>query len=234
MRVTLIAHTQFNRTKAEWLTDYVWDAEPFIDDADLLSEFAGRACYQSWSKPNPATRSNADYLDNIKTQAHYSVLEHATATFYVEGVSRALTHELIRHRHLSYSQLSQRFVNEQERDYVSPPAFDDSASSTRLHQLLSDVDLIAREAYREIVHILERDGKTRKQAREAARAVLPNATETKIVVTGNIRAWREFIEKRYSPHADAEIREFAGEVLRCLREISPNSVRDLGYGNGGE
>src|SRR5690554_948865 len=74
-------------------------------DSDLLAEFAGRSCYQSFHKPNPKTEANHDYLRNILNQGHFSVLEHASATFYVTGVSRALTHELIRHRHLSYSEL---------------------------------------------------------------------------------------------------------------------------------
>ena len=79
---------------------------PWATDADggqALAEFAGRACYQSWNKPNPATATNAGYLRHILEVGHLSVLEHGTATFYLTGVSRSLTHELIRHRHFSYS-----------------------------------------------------------------------------------------------------------------------------------
>src|SRR5690554_342524 len=101
-------------------------------DADLLAEFAGRSCYQSFHKPNPKTEANQDYLRNILNQGHFSVLEHASATFYVTGVSRALTHELIRHRHLSYSELSQRFVNVEDAEVVIPPALRDR-KSTRLN-----------------------------------------------------------------------------------------------------
>src|SRR5690606_20932523 len=91
-------------------------------ESETLIEFAGRSCYQSFHKPNPKTRANADYIANIVAQGHHSVLEHASATFYIEGVSRALTHELIRHRHLSFSELSQRFVNVEDAEVVYPPA----------------------------------------------------------------------------------------------------------------
>lgn len=204
-------------------------------DADTLAEFAGRACYQSFHKPNPATRENADYLANILRQQHFSVLEHASATFYVTGVSRALTHELIRHRHLSFSELSQRFVNVENAEFVTPPALrdtwdellvgEDRVSGVRgaTEELIED----GQEVYQALVKYLEGKGYKRKQAREAARAVMPNATETRIVVTGNMRAWRDMLTKRYSVHADAEIRELATELLRQLRQIAPATFQDF-------
>src|SRR3712207_7558756 len=83
-----------------------WSTE--AEGGEALAEFAGRACYQSWDKPNPATATNAGYLRHILEVGHLSVLEHGTVTMYLTGVSRSLTHELIRHRHFSFSQLSQR------------------------------------------------------------------------------------------------------------------------------
>lgn len=224
MKVSLIAQTQVSR--------YIMEDLGFRDRgahaADHLAEFAGRACYQSFHRPNPATAENGDYLKHTNDEGHFSILEHASATFYAEGVSRALTHELIRHRHLSYSQLSQRFVNEEGRTApVSPPAFKESGHRTRLESLAGYVDHVTQEAYREAVHILEREGCTRKEAREAARAFLPNQTETKIVVTGNHRAWRDFLGKRYHPAADKEIREFARLVLRDLKVIAPSIYQDI-------
>lgn len=222
MKVTVIAATQ-----ASYNIDEVMPGSA-SRDIDHLAEFAGRSCYQSFHKPNPATRDNSDYLAHTNEQGHYSILEHGSVTFYVEGVSRALTHELIRHRHLSYSQLSQRFVDESDRSApVLPPAFQHSAHRTRLEALAQYVDHVTRDAYKEAAHILEREGLSRKEAREAARAFLPNMTETKIVVTGNIRAWRDFLHKRWDAHADAEIREFAGLVLRDLRHFAPNSLQDI-------
>jgi thymidylate synthase (FAD) len=201
--------------------------DPDATRADSLVEFAGRSCYQSFDKPNPATAANDDYLANIIEQGHFSVMEHATATFYAEGVSRNLTHELVRHRHLSYSQLSQRFVDESKRGAgaVIPPAF---RKDNRLGDLLQDVETVAFEAYDKAVEILTDDhGKPRKQAREAARFLLPSGMDTSIVVTGNMRAWRDFLGKRWSVHADAEIREFAGAVLAELDEIAPGCFQDI-------
>lgn len=197
---------------------------------DTLHEFAGRACYQSWELPNPKTASNAGYMANIIKQQHFSVLEHGSVTFYVEGVSRSLTHELIRHRHLSYSELSQRYVDIEDAEMVPPPAYREAAKKWGLPiDDFSDAPLFGdiREEYRAAVATLTNAGYTRKQAREAARCLMPNATETKIVVTGNLRAWRDVLQKRWHVAADAEIREFAGKVLRELREIAPHSVADI-------
>jgi thymidylate synthase (FAD) len=180
-------------------------------DGNDLVEFAGRACYQSWSRPNKATASNRDYIANLLKQGHESVLEHASATFYIEGVSRSLTHELIRHRHLSFSELSQRFVNVEDADIVYPPAY--TYSEGAKESVHRSVDL-AQQVYEDLVS--KSTGLTRKQAREAARAVMPNCLETKIVVTGNIRAWRHFITVRATEHADAEICRLAVEIFEEL------------------
>src|SRR5258706_4986057 len=99
------------------------DDVPWSTDAEggqALAEFAGRACYQSWDKPNPATATNAGYLAHILEVGHLSVIEHGVATFYLTGVSRSFTHELVRHRHLSYSQLSQRYVPDGEAAMGGP------------------------------------------------------------------------------------------------------------------
>ena len=117
LKVTPIASTLIHPAAYEYF--YPLDSEKSID---FLHEFAGRACYQSFHRPNPATATNKDYLANTNSQGHFSILEHGSVTFYVEGVSRSLTHELIRHRHLSYSELSQRYVNVEDAAVVIPPA----------------------------------------------------------------------------------------------------------------
>jgi thymidylate synthase (FAD) len=224
VRVILVAQTVVDRWAVPEAGYRPHGGTEVVTSADELAEFAGRACYQSYDRPNPDTATNAGYLANILTQQHFSVLEHASATFYIDGVSRALTHELVRHRHLSYSQLSQRFVNAATMEPVIPPAFaDDGDWSDELRDIFSD----ALDAYGEAVRHLEAKGLGRKQAREAARAVLPNMTSTAIVVTGNMRAWREVIAKRSSPAADAEIRELAGRILDHLRVIAPHTVQDF-------
>lgn len=224
--VRLIAWTQFEPPDdVDWSTD--------AEGGQALAEFAGRACYQSWHKPNPATATNAGYLAHILDVGHLSVLEHSTATFYLTGVSRSFTHELVRHRHLSYSQLSQRYVPEGAADMVEPDLI---ADDPELHRLFTAATQAGREAYDKLVAGLEaklaadeRFSGTlrRKQARQAARAVLPNATETRIVVTGNYRAWRYFIAARASEHADVEIRAVAVACLRRLTDLAPNVFGDF-------
>ena len=222
MRVQLVASTEF-RPPADvpWQTDAA--------GGQALVEFAGRACYQSWSKPVPSTATNAGYLRHILQVGHLSVLEHSSATFYVTGVSRSLSHELIRHRHLSISELSQRFHGDEPA--VAPPAIAADAELTARFEL---ADAASRAAYAELLAALEEslpDVPTgtlrRKQARQAARAVLAQATPTKLVVTGNYRAWRHFIGMRASDAADAEIRGLAVAVLRELQAVAPHVFADF-------
>jgi thymidylate synthase (FAD) len=199
-------------------------------DGERLAEFAGRLCYMS--QRNPASRSTREYLENIKKQGHGSVLEHATYSLLFEGVSRSLTHELVRHRAgFAYSQLSQRYVDESEASFVVPPAVagDEELESTWRAQIES-----AQSTYVALVgQLMERYSwvpdkvHRRKMAREAARAVLPNATETKIVVTANARAWRTMLELRSSEGAELEIRRLAVAVLRVLQEEAPGFFSDF-------
>lgn len=208
---------------------YGMEIDPDAAQGEELMEFAGRSCYQSFHKPNPATRKNKDYLAHIIESGHGSVLEHAQVTFYIEGVSRALTHELIRHRHLSYSQMSQRFVDESSLSIVVPPAFEDDPEAI---EILKKQANKAAKKYNALVDRLESQGYKRKAAREAARAVLPNMTETKIVVTGNCRAWRDFLYKRLDPSADMEIQRLSRKLLEFLYEIYPAVFADLAKKEG--
>jgi thymidylate synthase (FAD) len=223
-QVKVIAWTQFEPPEdVPWSTD--------ADGGQALAEFAGRACYQSWRKPNPATATNAGYLAHILEVQHLSVLEHGTVTFYFTGVSRSFTHELVRHRHFSYSQLSQRYVPERDAAMVEPSVI---AEDAELHKRFVEATEASLRAYNDLLEGLERrfadvENPTlrRKQARQAARAVLPNATETRIVVTGNYRAWRHFVTMRASEGADVEIRELAVECLRQLQRVAPNVFADF-------
>lgn len=233
MIVKLVAHTTVT-SAGDW-KDAGWispqEEKAFtLEDADKLAEFAGRLCYQSWSRPNPVTATNLGYLANIIDQQHFSVMEHASASFYVAEVSRSLSHELVRHRHLSFSQLSQRYTDESDAQYIFPPALPAPQRVTDLAHTLVDVADHARGVYQKIVATLLAQGLSRKKAHEAARAVLLNATETKFIVTGNMRTWREVIAKRISPSADAEIQRLATEILRQLKEIAPNTFQDMSHG----
>jgi len=223
-QVRLIAWTHF-----EAPDDIPWSTD--AEGGQALAEFAGRACYQSWRKPNPVTATNAGYLAHILEVGHLSVLEHGSVTFYFTGVSRSFTHELVRHRHFSYSQLSQRYVPERDAAMVEPAVI---AEDAELHKKFVEATEASVRAYTELLEGLERRFSDvehatlrRKQARQAARAVLPNATETRIVVTGNYRAWRHFIAMRASEHADVEIRELAVECLRQLQRVAPHVFADF-------
>lgn len=220
MDVKLVAHTKVHPGGLDG-TGYTDQRD--ASDPDTLAEFAGRACYQSWHRPRPATASNKGYLSNIIGQGHESVLEHASASFYVTGVSRNMLLELERHRHLSFSVVSQRYVDSSTAEFVVPPAL----RAEGVHWRWTESIGRASEAYAGTVRALEAEGCSRKEAREAARAILPGGIETRFVVTGNMRAWRDVLRKRYHVAADAEIREFAEQVLCILDEIAPNSFQDF-------
>lgn len=199
---------------------------------EILAELAGRTCYMSFGK---GRKTNAEYLGRIISSHHGSVLEHVVWNFLVAGISRSLTHELIRHRAgWGYSQLSQRYVDESEAKYVVPPFY-------REHEELyarwldaiemahrAYVDLAeATEPYVEELHPEMTATDRRKIVRQSARSVLPNACETKIFITANGRALRHFFEMRGSIHADAEIRELAIMMCRLVKEESPNIMADV-------
>lgn len=217
-----------------------WESDSEVA-AEELAEFAGRLCYLSFGEEAGISgghrsirgrTSNRDYMENLLRVKHGSVLEHATWSLCLEGISRSLTHELVRHRAgFAYSQLSQRYVDESEVGFVLPPeiadgtpAFDLWAASCR--RALDEYRQLLEAVEAQVEHIQSKTLR-RKRARETARAVLPNCTETKIVVTGNARAWRHFMELRGAPGADAEIRRLAFAVHEVLVGESQNIFGDL-------
>jgi thymidylate synthase (FAD) len=226
MKVDVLATTTLNADVLESAYEYgayEGGTRKNVTPADALGEASGRICYKSFDRPNPTTATNAGYLGNILAQGHYSVLEHASVTFLVRDVSRALLTELSRHRHLSFSVISQRYVDYANTEPVIPPAI----RGTELENAFREDYAEALKAYDAAVKLLRAKGHDRKKAREAARALLPNAAPVEMVVTGNLRAWRDVLGKRWHFAADAEIFEFAHHVLTHLYEIAPNSVQDL-------
>ena len=223
--ITVLARPQFTEPShlaVQWIGD--------ATDGERLAEFAGRLCYMS--QRNPAGRSTREYLENIKQQGHGSVLEHANYSLLLEGVSRSLTHELVRHRAgFAYSQLSQRYVDESDACFVMPPALigDDGLETAWIAQITA-----AQESYVALVNALmtryawvDDRNHRRKMAREAACGVLPNSTETKIVVTGNARAWRTMLELRSVEGAEMEIRRMALAILQVLQAEAPAFFSDF-------
>jgi len=215
-RISLIARPQFQEPEhmpVKWRGD--------ASGGEKLAEFAGRLCYMS--QHNPINRTTAEYLENIKKQGHGSVLEHAVYVLLIEGISRSCSHELVRHRAgFGYSQISQRYVDESHAAFVMPPAtLGDATLEAEWQQQVTE----AQAAYvRAVEGLMQRyewvadKVHRRKMAREAARSVLPNATEVKIVVSGNARAWRTMLELRCGEGAELEIRRMAVAVLRLLQE----------------
>lgn len=220
MRVWLIAQTVIVNNVPGYSPHRVWET-----DADELAEEAGRLCYESWERPNPETSANDTYLANILKQGHYSVMEHASATFYIDGVTRNFTHEHIRHRHFGYSEVSQRYCNVGQFEFIEHPGLV-GIDTTARNKLLAAIDA-GREAYDAIMDDLTQKGFGRKKARQAARHALPSGLETKILVTGNMRAWRDMLWKRLSPAADEEFRQVAKAILAELKNIAPHTFQDF-------
>ena len=229
-RVYLVGRQQVDSDAIErFLNEHElsWNTDTEVG-AETLCEMAGRVCYLSFGK---GRKTNAEYLGNIMEMAHGSVLEHAVWNVIITGVSRSFTHELVRHRAgFGYSQLSQRYVDESTANFIEPDCI---ATDPELHTVWLESIRQAHETYCRLVEGLQRKFKQepdltlrRKLARQAARSVLPNATETKIFVTGNGRAWRHFIEMRASEHAEIEIRKVAIQILRLLAVESPNLFGD--------
>lgn len=205
----------------------------FVSAGEMACEVAGRLCYMSYGK---GRKTNEEFIKHIIEVGHGSVLEHANYGFIITGISRSCTHELVRHRHLSYSQLSQRYVDESNAKVVLPDPVVQHGSMAGTTERLIDS---AKTAYRILQSNLEDHFRgiteptaRRKAARQLARCVLPNATETKIFVTGNARAWRHFIEMRGSEYAEPEIRNVAVAILVALRAEAPNFFDDYKIENG--
>jgi thymidylate synthase (FAD) len=224
-KVTLIARPQFlepGHMPVQWKGE--------SSDGEKLAEFAGRICYMS--QANPAGRTTSEYLENILRQGHGSVFEHAVYVLLIEGISRSCSHELVRHRAgFGYSQLSQRYVDESQAAFVMPPAI---IGDGPLEREWTGQVQAAQHAYIQAVeHLMEKYGwvedrvHRRKMAREAARSVLPNATEVKIVVSANIRAWRTMLELRLGEGAELEIRRMAMGCLKALKKESPSFFADF-------
>lgn len=204
-------------------------------DLDNIPEIAGRLCYMSFDKPRPG--GNGTYLEHIRETGHGSVLEHASVGFILTGVSRSLTHELVRHRAgFAFSQLSQRFVDHEPTSdtgawlFICPLAL---LNRPRAIEIWERSVASSAAAYEELSIELARDFDpsptsgvpaqlpklSLKQQREAARSVLPNSTETKIFVTCNFRALRHLFHMRGSIHADREIRRFARRLYDSIKDL---------------
>ncbi|HDN78921.1 MAG: FAD-dependent thymidylate synthase [Chloroflexi bacterium] len=176
-----------------------------------LIEHAGRVCYRSKSKGDPSS-----FIRKRIREGHESIIEHAVATFEIKGISRACSHQLVRHRLASYSQESQRYVRLDKPDYITPPSI--AANPEALAKYREFMEK-AWSYYRELMEM--------GIPKQDARFVLPNATATRIVMSANFREWRHFIKVRLDPRAQWEIRELARRILSILYRVAPSIFADL-------
>lgn len=199
----------------------------YPDDSQLMAEFGGRFCYRSWAKG----RSSQEYITNIIESKHNSVLRHLSFNFVIEGVSRALSHELVRHAAgCAPSQESQRYVDANEMNFILPPLMlnetNYSILEMRKEYFWNDVCVPALKAYKQLQHdfslaiteevmndpTIEKGFKKstiKKRVNEASRSALPNAAETRLLFTMNGDALRHVLAMRGDAHADLEIRRLA-------------------------
>lgn len=183
-------------------------------NAEKLIETAGRTSRLSFDKQGEDTEKK--FIQMIIKMGHFSVLEHAHATFRISGVSRAFTHQLVRHRMPSFTQQSQRYVDESDFNYVEP---DSIKNNTEAHSIFTKFMEETKKIYSEL-RILG-------IKKEDARYILPNAVESQIVATANLREWRHIIEVRGAPDTQWEIRKVAIEILKILKKHAPTVFEDF-------
>jgi thymidylate synthase (FAD) len=238
LSVRVLARPHWEAAAAEeFLADSAqkWTRTPGATDAEELVEFAGRICYMSFGK-RQSPRDNSQYIHNLIRQGHESVLEHANWTFLVAGVSRAFTHQLVRHRiGFSFSQLSQQYHDESDAMFVVPEIVNGRPELLTAWQGIVDQ---ARNSYNLLLsRLIEAEptlpaglGDPRevtRAVRSAARSLLPNATETKIVVTANARALRHFFDVRGNIVGDLEMRRVSSELFKAVTKDASSLFADF-------
>jgi thymidylate synthase (FAD) len=219
---------------------YLEDPTELTPGAQLLKT-AGQTCYASFGPKRTMNENAKRYFDNLSSSGHGSVFEHANYSFFLYGISRSNTHEVVRHRAgTAFSQLSQRFVSGSVLRFVERLEYQDvPALHKRFEQRIDQFAQEYAEVAEELVGLqseghpsLSAEAKTdmRKRVQQVARSVLPNETETTMVLTANVRAWRHMIEMRTDPHAESEIRDLFFRIFLCLRLAEPILFADYNIG----
>lgn len=185
---------------------------------------AARLCYSPTSiddlREKLAASDIETFLDKIMSLGHHSVLEHASFTFGIEGISRVTTHQLVRHRIASFSQQSQRYVSHKEQFTSIMP--DTIADNSEARQIFASMSETVHKAYARLIEM--------GIPAEDARYILPNATETKIIMTMNARELLHFFALRCCQRAQWEIRGMSVEMLRLVKKVAPVIFRQAGPG----
>jgi thymidylate synthase (FAD) len=212
----------------------VWRRTPGVKEAEEIVELGGRVCYMSFGAAQ-SPRTTAEYLHNLVEMGHESVLEHAVWTVMITGVSRSFSHQLVRHRAgFAFSQLSQQYHDETDAKFVLPEALKNDMRAT---EIWTAVMIGSKEAYKKILTNVDetlaesdpnRTPKERRRAlRSVARSVLPNATETKVMVTANARALRHFLRVRGGVIGDPEMRRVAAALFELMLKEAPAIFDDF-------
>jgi thymidylate synthase (FAD) len=220
-----------------------WRADPTVSDGENLIEAAGRMCYRSWQPYDPAKpeasnpnvdrvrMGNKNYMDNVLSSGHGSVLEHVSLSFICRHVSRVFTHELVRHRAgMAYSQESLRYVRLDDLSFWLPQA---ARGNPEAAQKIEDVVDFLEGTQKELGRIFDiqnvRDFKTKKQLTSMFRRLAPIGLGTSIMVSGNLRSWRHIIAVRTSEAAEEEIRLVCDQIARICKAEYPHVFQDMTY-----
>lgn len=189
-------------------------------DAEKVIEKAGRV---AWRSQNKQTEESYEvFIKRLISMGHESVLEHASASVIWSGISRACSHQLVRHRLVSYTQESQRYCNMADFDYIIPPTIKEAGLKREFELSMAAI----ADDYMELLEGIKLV-KTSGKAEEDARYVLPNACATKIVITTNLRQWRHMNELRLDTHAQWEIRRIMMMTIKLLQPIVPTAFCDF-------
>jgi len=199
-------------------------------DPEETIAMAAKLCYSPSDieslRDKIETKDQKKFVEKLTKMGHMSPIEHSSFTFAIEGISRACSHQLVRHRLASYSQQSQRYVSEEGGfDYVVPMTI---KGDRELERYFKDIMSKTQKAYNHIVQKLNEKGIKGEAANQDARFVLPNASETKIMVTMNARELLHFFRQRCCNRAQWEIRAMAIAMLKLVREIAPTIFSKAG------
>ncbi len=210
----------------------------YTQNPELTVAMAHKACYSSSGLSEIISKGMTEdeivrHIRDAVTSNHKSVLEHASFTFAIEGISRACSHQLVRHRIASYSQKSQRYVNMDDFEYITPPEIkDDSSTAMVFDKAMSVIAEQYNKIYSDLFTKYQQEGmlcrEARTKAQENARAVLPNACETQLIMTMNASSLLHFFELRCCNRAQDEIRNLAEEMLRQCKKVAPNIFATAG------
>lgn len=202
----------------------------YTPNPEKLIASAAKLCYSAVGVEEIAGNLDSESIDKfvkmLMSYGHESPVEHISFTFGIEGVSRSLTHQLVRHRIASYSQQSQRYVKLKQFEYVTPPSIEKDKEAKKIfidtmEMIQSSYDKLVDSLMEKYLNEGMKKMAAEKKAIEDARYVFPNACETKIVVTMNARSLMNFFHHRCCERAQWEIRELADEMLRQVKEVAP-------------